>query len=429
MSPLLLTLALIAGTPADQGRELVMPSARRPLAFLLITPSGNVANTSSSEIIRIVSKLFEKHTDFQLEIIDPASVSECKGQLGCMVRQVRTDYNRAVYLLPNNTVAPYKEHLDYLKKKKTVYPAYLLVLSNLTLGQSDRLSMSLIDTDIALEYYHEAFRDREDWERATEARINEYAVVGDTIEGELRSEAEARRFLEEHFQKELRRQFTDSGNWEPFGTIEISSPVSGAAVSIDGITVGTTLAGVTRVVNVPASRHEVVVEHPEYVPYTTEALVERGEVAAIGATLEPKGSAVSSYVRQSLIWGGAALAVAGAVTAGIALGTTDGSVKTYCPTLGNAETACTGSQFTRLGGYQPGNAPTFSNDVNSGSVLFAPLGYSIALTGLTWSLGTLLIGEPDDFPWIQLAAGVVLGGAAYGLSALLEGDNPYEATP
>lgn len=406
-----------------------MPSARRPLAFLLITPSGNVANTSSSEIIRIVSKLFEKHTDFQLEIIDPASVSECKGQLGCMVRQVRTDYNRAVYLLPNNTVAPYKEHLDYLKKKKTVYPAYLLVLSNLTLGQSDRLSMSLIDTDIALEYYHEAFRDREDWERATEARINEYAVVGDTIEGELRSEAEARRFLEEHFQKELRRQFTDSGNWEPFGTIEISSPVSGAAVSIDGITVGTTLAGVTRVVNVPASRHEVVVEHPEYVPYTTEALVERGEVAAIGATLEPKGSAVSSYVRQSLIWGGAALAVAGAVTAGIALGTTDGSVKTYCPTLGNAETACTGSQFTRLGGYQPGNAPTFSNDVNSGSVLFAPLGYSIALTGLTWSLGTLLIGEPDDFPWIQLAAGVVLGGAAYGLSALLEGDNPYEATP
>src|SRR5687767_3628330 len=158
---LALALALIAQTPSA---DLILPANRKPLAFLLITPSGNVANTSSSEIIRIMSALFAKHTDFELSIVDPASVIECKGQLGCMVEQVRADYNRTVYLLPNGTVAPYDEHLDFLKKKKVVYAPYLLVLSNLTLDESDRLSITMIDTDIALEYRHEAIRDREGWE-------------------------------------------------------------------------------------------------------------------------------------------------------------------------------------------------------------------------------------------------------------------------
>src|SRR5262245_19360466 len=103
-----------------------MPSNRKPIAFLLITLSGNVANTSSSVIIRVVSDLCTKHTDFEAEIVDPTTVTECKGQLGCMVEKIRTDYNRAVYSLPNGTVAPFDEHLEYLKKKKIVYPAYLL---------------------------------------------------------------------------------------------------------------------------------------------------------------------------------------------------------------------------------------------------------------------------------------------------------------
>src|SRR5687768_791211 len=98
-----LGLALIASTGG--GSDLIMPSNRKPLAFLLITPSGNVANTSSSDIIRIASELFARHTDFELQIVEPGAVAECKGQLGCMVQQVRTDYNRAVYLLPNGTVA------------------------------------------------------------------------------------------------------------------------------------------------------------------------------------------------------------------------------------------------------------------------------------------------------------------------------------
>jgi hypothetical protein len=426
MQPLL--LALLSQAQPGQA-ELAMPSARKPVAFLLITPSGKVGNTSSSEIIRVVGELFAKHTDFEVETIDPTSVAECKGQLSCIVRRVRPDYNRAVYLQGDNSVSPYKEHLDYLAKKKIPYPPYLLLLSNLSLGEYDHLSMSLVDTDAALEYFHEAFRDREDWERDTEARINEGAVIGKPIEGDLRSEAETRRFLEDHFGNELRRHFVDTGDWEPFGSIEIASTITGAGVTIDGVVVGTTAAGVTRVVNVPASKHTLAFEHPEFQPHQAEILVERGQVVKLALTLEPKASDLSAGFRAGLLWGGAAIAVAGAVTAGIALGTADSSVKTYCPTIGDEETACGNAQFTRLGGYKPGNAPTFENDVNSGGVLFAPLGYSLAIMGLTWSLGTLFIGDDDDFPWIQLVAGLALGGLSYGLSALLEGDNPYTATP
>jgi hypothetical protein len=420
---LVLGLALIASTGG--GSDLIMPSNRKPLAFLLITPSGNVANTSSSDIIRIASELFARHTDFELQIVEPGAVAECKGQLGCMVQQVRTDYNRAVYLLPNGTVAPFDEHLDYLKKKKIVYSSYLLVLSNLTLDEGDRLSITMIDTDIALEYFHEALRDRDGWERSTEARINEYALIGKPVERELKSEQDAQSFLEDWFMTELRRHFSDSGNWEPFGSVEIESNVVGAGVSVDGSAIGTTAAGVTRVLNVPASKHTLKFEHPGHDTYETEVLVERGKPTRIRIELEERGDPLSYAFRQGLLWGGGALALAGAAVATVALATVDRGVKTYCPTIGEMETSCSGSQFTRLGGYKPGNAPTFEDEVNSGSVLFAPLGYSIAITGLTWSLGTLFLGEDDDFPWIQLVTGVALGGISYGLSALLEGDDPY----
>jgi hypothetical protein len=201
--------------------------------------------------------------------------------------------------------------------------------------------------------------------------------------------------------------------------------VSGAGVSIDGTAIGTTRAGVTRVLTVPAAKHSIRFEHPGYDPYETEVTVDRGKAAQLRVELLPSGSPVSSAFRQALLWGGGALAVAGAVIAGVAIGTADGNVKTYCPTIGDMETSCGGSQFTRIGGYRPGNAPTFEDEVNTGSVLFAPLGYSIAVTGLTWSLGTLFLGDDDDFPWIQLVTGIALGGASYGLSALLEGDDPY----
>jgi hypothetical protein len=420
---LTLALALLSATPSE-GTDLIMPSNRKPLAFLLITPSGNVANTSSSDIIRIVSELFAKHTDFQPNIVDPASVSECKGQLGCMVQQVRSDYQRAVYLLPNGTVAPFDEHLEYLKKKKIVYPTYLLVLSNLTLDESDRLSITMIDTDIALEYFHEALRDREGWERSTEARISEYALIGKPIERELKSEAAAQGFLEDWFNTELRRHFSDSGNWEPFGSIEIESTIVGAGISIDGSAIGTTAAGVTRVLNVTAAKHALKFEHPGHDTYETEVAVERGKAAKVRVDLMQRGDPISYAFRQGLLWGGGAIALAGAAAAIAAAVLADGSVKTYCATIEGMETNCGSARFTTTA-YKPGRAPTFMDEVNSGSVLFAPLGYSIAVTGLAWSLGTLFLGDDDDFPWIQLVAGVALGGISYGLSALLNPDNPY----
>lgn len=416
------TLSGLFGIASAAPGSIALQS-RKPLSFLLINPSGNIANTSSSEIIRIVTDLFERHTDLQPTILDAKSVASCKGQLGCIVRIVRTDYNRAEYLLANGTVAPYKEHRRYLRKRKVQYPKHLLVLSGLSLGASDRLSVTLVDTDTALEYYHQAFRNREDWERDTEAKINEYAVVGGTKWGELKSEADARSFLETHFNTALRKHFEATGSWEPFGQIEIESQVAGQAISLNKETVGATSSGLTRILSVPAGDYELKLEHPNYSDYATSFKVERGKLVRVKAVVQQNASPVASGLRQGLLWGGVGVGVIGAVVAGVALGTQDSSVQTFCP---GAESGCSGSRFTRTG-YNPDLAPTFDDNVNSGAVLLAPLGYSLAIVGATWSLGTWLLGDDDDLPWIQLVAGLALGGLSYGLSVALDGPNPYSS--
>jgi hypothetical protein len=118
-----------------------------------------------------------------------------------------------------------------------------------------------------------------------------------------------------------------------------------------------------------------------------------------------------------VFWSGVGAAVAGASIVAIAIAKHNGDVETTCFAVpGNG--CKSGSQFETVH-YDPS-----STDVNPSGILLAPLGYSIFGAGATWSLGTLLLGEGDDVPWIPLAAGIAVGVVAYGLSAILNGSSP-----
>src|SRR5262245_30997960 len=174
----------IAGAATARGEEAgdIVLSIRKPISFLLITPTGNIGSTSSSEIIRIVSELMTHHTDLEVAQLDPALVGDCKGRLACFVRKLGAE------------------------RRSESAPSMMLVLSILTQeGATDRLSVALVDVLRAQELEIEANKTEDDWETELEARIFESAVLARPKLATLANEEETRSFLRSLFEADLQR--------------------------------------------------------------------------------------------------------------------------------------------------------------------------------------------------------------------------------
>lgn len=419
----LVVLAAVCAAPTVASAQAPVPlreiklGSDQPMAFILFNPTGEAGRTRSSALIRMVSDLVERHTDFKVQLYDANESTGCAGRLGCIVRTVRRDYKRDDYVQSAGQVAPFAEHLQKLKSRGDRVPEYLLVISVITGQESDRMNVVVVDTNEALKRYHEARRDDEGWEGDVEAEIAEAAIVAPAKRGIVREEYEARRIFEDYFLNDLRRRLDEAGHWEPYGKVEIEVPVAGAGIELDGVTVGTTQAGLTILANVRAGNHDIALVHPEYQRWSANIDARRRDVIRVTPQLEEKASGTASAIRQAVLFSGLGVAALGAVVTGIAIAGQDSSVVTYCLDVDAGD--CGGSDFTTLG-FAPENTPSFGDEVNPSGLLFAPLGYSLIATGATWSLTTLLFGEEGDFPWWQIAAGVVAGGLSYGLSTVLD---------
>lgn len=387
-----LTLTTAHAGAADAGLAPIVLQERVPLAFLLSTPTGEAANTSSSDFIRIVSSRVEAHTNFFLQLTDPQVATDCAGRLGCVVQHLRSPY-----------------------------PRYMLVVSNVTLsGEADRLSAVLVDVELALEHARAASASGDDVDtiRETEARIAAQAVLLGPERGQVRDAAQTEAFIERLLVSRLSKVFEETDNWEPYGSIELVSDHAGAAISLDGVAVGATRAGVTELRGVTAGLRRITVEQPGHEPWTTELLVERGGRASVTASLVRAGSA-GETLRTALVWTGASVAAAGLVVGGIAIARHDGGVAPVC--LAGPGIECRSSASFETFGTDV-RAP-LGQPLSSGGIAIAPLGLGLVATGAVWSLGAWLLG--DDVPaWVPLAAGAVLGAATYGLGVALDGGEP-----
>jgi hypothetical protein len=406
-----LGLLLLAATPE------VHLSEPLPISFLLSTPTGEVAALNTSEIIRIVDELFAAHTDLRPVLLDAALMEECRGRLVCIALKARRDYERETLLLDNGEVAPYREHLDRLRREGTVVPRYLLVLSNVTSAdQPDRMSVLLLDTDLALGLYHAADRRRDAWEDELEARVASAAVLIEVRRKEIAGPESARAFMSELVTVLLEKPLEEAGHYEPYGGIEIACNVEGAAIAIDGTTVAVSGKEPLLVSHVRPGTHAVDVTHREQRSYSTTIVVERRQTAQVAAELAPLEGSPVAVAQQVVFWSGIALSVAGAALITFALATQDADLKTACFDEGDGR--CSGgSAFTTLGSSTSDDAAP--EDVNPRGVLTAPLGYSLIGTGAAFSIGSLF--EESSVPWISLVAGLVIGGTAYGISAALDG--------
>jgi hypothetical protein len=414
LSTLVLTLAGAGVARAEQADGAIILPNRQNFAFLLGTPTGEVARTSSSEVIRMFSEVLRKETDFNVQLLDAAVMIECRGKLGCISLKARArDYDPAARPSENGQVLPYREHVRRLKEEKVPYPRYLLVISNVTLeGEEDRMTAVLVDTDRALNLFHDASRKVSDWQDDVEARINSSAVLIPPIKVNVRDADETRSFLERLVVQDFRAFFESGGHWRPYGELVIEGPEPGLGVSIDGDTVGATQPGTTRILQMLPGTHRVELVHPDYAPFQQDVTVTAGAAARIDA--RPARLAGSAAGLHAVVfWGGIATAIAGAALVGVAV-TNPSDVTTACF---EAEDCQSNSAFLAFG---HNDQSELARDVNPGSVLIAPLGYSLVGTGAAFSLGSLLTDE-NEIPWLPVVVGLGIGALSYGLSVALNG--------
>jgi hypothetical protein len=384
-------------------------SAEAPLAFLWLTPTGRTAHVRSSALLAELDERLERDTDLDLEPIDAARVTECRGRLSCIVQAARPEYDRSVYALPNGTLAPYSEHQQFVRDRGLRVPTLLLILTGIESDGTDSLTGILVDTERALQFRHA----RDAMDREAERQLRETAVVGGGFRASVGGPDELQPVLDRLVERHLRPVLEATGHWRPYGMLRVESPVVGAGIEVDGRLVGTTEPGATRLERVRPGRRRVRVEHPEFRPFDTVVEVARQQTTTVQVELQPLPSGASRGIRNGLMWSGVLMAAAGT---GITIaGIVDAS---DAPTVACPD--CSGFRFRTFGATPPEDPVMAAEE--SGP-LAVPLGYSLMLTGASWSIGSLLTPK-EQVPWIPLVAGLAGGAAAYAISAAVNPD-PY----
>lgn len=402
MSPLLVAALSLLAAEVEPPASDMHSSSEDParLAFLFITPSGELEVVRSAEVVSFVDRTVADRTDLELDRLDASLVRECRGRVSCFVRAARPDYQRRVYFLPSGGIMPFSEHRAYVRDRGLSVARFLLLASGVGTSDGDSLAFTLLDLDRALAFVHE----REQLSRRDEAELLQTSTVGGPLRVDLDDVNQLSAALDRLERDVLEPALSDAGHWDPFGTLIIAANAPGAGVYVGDRLLATTGLEPTQLTRIPPGRQRVRLVHPDYIAQEREIDVPRGGQAQLRLDLEPRPSEVARALHAGTFWGGLGLVAAGAAL------TVAGAVD-----AANAPTVvCTGCSptFRRLSTgplEDPTRAPSSSGP------LIIPLGYSLALTGATWAGGAWLT-DRDRAPWLPLLLGVLAGGAAYGLS-------------
>lgn len=408
MTPAVLLLAVAQATT-------LTANERVPLAVVVNTPTGQAARTSSSELIRILDDLLRRHTDYFVQLVDETIVRDCQGNLTCVTLTARRDYKRESLIGPDRQPLPFDEHLKRLEERGTPVPRQLLMLSNVSGGESgDRLSVLLLDTDRALRIYHEAPR-KPGYTDEVEIRISEQAVLGSPPPSRIMDEAEATTYLSTTFDRHLASALSREGHWEPYGTVTVKTNVPGVAVELDGVAIGTAETDAVEISGVRPGQRELTLRRVGYETTKTTVVVSTGDRVEATVSLAVSSSGGGNPIPSVVMWSGVAVALAGVALTVYGVSRHDGGVTSHCF---DADAACVSTQSFESFGFDAQEVGS-PEDVNPPGLRVVPLGYSLALTGASWSLGSWLFEADADVPWISLAAGLVIGALSYGVSVAL----------
>src|SRR5262249_15230432 len=159
---------------------------------------------------------------------------------------------------------------------------FLLIMSSGPHLVRENIDLLLIDTDRALRAYHEAPYDgtaKQEVERKIFADAFYVSIRAD----EVKDAAHLRSRLERFIEGELRHELEARGYWFPNGVIEVVAERAGLQIIVDGDPAGLTKAGATRIEELSAGLHRVLLrdQAEEWDESASEARVEAGQVAIV----------------------------------------------------------------------------------------------------------------------------------------------------
>ena len=413
----LLSVGVGATAQAQEPSPSLSMQARQKLALVVITPGGGRPMLPVSDVVRELKGYFDDKTDLRADegLVAANDIASCQGSLQCMVKRTRSDYTPT----EAERQGPYSGYLDRIRREKKSYPVYLVLLTVLTEDQQpDQMNAMLINTDVAMRHIHEGKTGEDE---LIESRILESAVMVRTKRKALMDSGAAKLYLEALVNVEFKAVLDRSGNWEPFGAIALTTN-QGLEIAVDGQTIGTTSPGITQIVDVPTGAHKLTLKHPDYELYSSDVEVTRGQTTQVNADVLARASALGLTPAGVTFWGGVGVATVGAVftTLAVVHMTSNSDVRSFCVASEPAQACDEGKVWWTLSSVFKGEPERSFGEANEGSILAAPFGYSLMGTGAVIAVGTELMHEdPDEVPWIPIAAGFGVGIVSYVLSALL----------
>lgn len=348
------------GLVSDLGFEEIELRGRPPLGVMIHTPSKELGPFPTSYLLGVLSASIQARTDWVPREIPQEQWESCAGSLPCIFSNP-TLFERDM--------------------------GYVVWISNLTTPTSSRLSMQLIDVATAVRAA----------KTTTIADVGSYLSASAVRLGSeretLRAAAELTPYVE-RFTSGLRPIAESAGVWGRSSTLLLELDAVPMHLSVDdGRYEATIREHQTRLLLVPLGVRQLELSSDEHetIRVDVEIAPDREAMLHLSPVL---ASTLGGAARTIGVWSGAGAVLSGAglLAAGVALSQRSSicivGPDQHCSPLGH------------------GRAPVLA-------------GAGLAAGGLGLMLGALLVGREQDWPWVGIVGGAVLGIVAGSTLALV----------
>jgi hypothetical protein len=393
-------LGLLISVPAA-GQELTAPQPPA-VGILVVNPRAAEARLRMSTVFAEIEAHLRQEGQLG-SVVFEEDVSSCGGELHCWVERAQGAIGA---------------------------PFTLIVSVRSLAGAADSLLLMLFDSREALERIREGRRSPEiDRGVAIDASLLEHALLARVTLDEVHSADDLRTGLLSATSS-IAGPLIALGAWRSHGRIELDLRVAGAAIEMDGVTLGVSDGERVKISGVSAGARSLRIQHPDYEPFSLEANVLPGAIFQRDVRLTRISFPLSERVRVETWWAtGLSLAAAGALVVYGAVQTS--SLDARCLRFAESD-QCSAPGYARL--FPPSGIGAATADGSPASTgtgpLIIPLGIALATGGVgTWVVDAVLTPEDDSDTWLPWVVGAAAGIGVYVIGEAAHGAVRGEPLP
>ncbi len=393
----MIAAALLLALIGEPSPRIIDVDERAPLLMMEMTPKGVRVPIATTRLYRVAAEALQHRSRLELRSpeqlgIDTSRLLECEldRRLTCWVEEAR-------------------------RTRPAEAPMFLLVMSLVESKEGTvEVAGVLVDLERAGKIIDRALDEPAGSVASVENRIFESVITARGTTSRLDDDAELLQLLDRFLAGDFAGAFAEHGVAEPAGAITIAGGRAGLEIAIDDALVGITGPGTTRLEALAPGARRVSIRDPErHEELLTEAVMVRPQTP-VEVRIPPPAVAPDRTRMKVGLFGGVAIAAVGIAISAVGIGLApDRDVVTPC-----VGADCTEQRTSRLAGTCD-LAHERSSECANGGLLLLPLGYSVALSGALWSIGSVLFPDSELAFWLSLVAGVGLGAATYGISSAL----------